>query len=160
MALSVECILVFLLIQPTILRSMFFFHEFFPRSWFTRVLLATIRDNGDCPCPRCLTPKSKLHLMGFARDIAFRANHLRKYFRGKIEAARRAIYVHGFGIRSKKVEDLLKDTSAVPTIASVLVSLSPCLTEFDAFRMLSLTVLVTILTYTACSSWTSCMSSS
>src|ERR1700761_5317757 len=160
MALSVECILVFLLIQPTILRSMFFFHEFFPRSWFTRVLLATIRDNGDCPCPRCLTPKSKLHLMGLAHDIAFRANHLRKYLRGKIEAARRAIYTFGFGVRSKKVEDLLKETSSVPTYASVLLSSPHVFTEYNDSRMLSSTVLATILTYIACSPWTLCMNSS
>src|SRR5487761_1612982 len=36
---------------------------------FIRVLLATIRDQGLCPCPRCLVPKSRLDQLRRVVDV-------------------------------------------------------------------------------------------
>ena len=36
---------------------------------FFRILLATIRDKGFCPCPRCLVPKTHLDRLGLKLDI-------------------------------------------------------------------------------------------
>ncbi|KAG2744407.1 hypothetical protein P692DRAFT_201656837, partial [Suillus brevipes Sb2] len=34
-----------------------------------KVLIATIKDMGSCPCPRCLIPKSSFDLLGLCRDM-------------------------------------------------------------------------------------------
>jgi len=74
---------------------------------------------GLCPCPRCLTPKAKLHLMGTALDTAFRFGRgLRKYMASAVDQARHFIYNQGVGIGSIHVDNLLKETSSVPTVAS------------------------------------------
>lgn len=82
---------------------------------FTRVLLATIRDRGLCPCPRCLVPKSRLDCLGLARDKAIRSK-LREFTKDRVLLARRVIYELGNSITGVRVEDLLKDISAVPTL--------------------------------------------
>jgi len=56
--------------------------------------------------------------MGLKRDRAFRTTNPRYYLLGKVQRARRFIYDYGRGINSKKVDDLLKATSSVPTIVS------------------------------------------
>ena len=82
-----------------------------------RVLLATIRDMGDRPCPRCLVPKDKLDLMGTVLDNVYRIGHgIRIYFKNTFEKARRLIYFRAKGISSVAVEALLKETSSVPTL--------------------------------------------
>lgn len=89
-------------------------------SLFDRVLLATIRDMGDRPCPRCLITKDKLDLMGTTIDKAFRIGAgVRTYFKNAVEKARRLIYNKGKGISSVAVENLLKETSSIPTIVSL-----------------------------------------
>ena len=71
-----------------------------------RVLLATIRDMGLCPCPRCLTPKNKLYLMGTALDNAFRIGKgVRKYMASAVNRAREFIYNGGAGIGSVYVDN-------------------------------------------------------
>ncbi|KAJ7185362.1 hypothetical protein C8R46DRAFT_377085 [Mycena filopes] len=81
-----------------------------------KVLLATIRDGGLCPCPRCLIPKTELHRMGFARDMSARISKARQYLGKAVRTARGFIYKNAFGIGSEKVNGLLKETSSVPTI--------------------------------------------
>ncbi|KAJ7246854.1 hypothetical protein B0H12DRAFT_1203237 [Mycena haematopus] len=98
-----------------------------------KVLLATIRDGGICPCPRCLTPKSQLHLMGLVRDISARVTKARKYLGETIRSARRFIYELGYGVGSTRVEDLLKETSSVPTLNAFIEQLGD---DFDLHRML------------------------
>jgi hypothetical protein len=66
--------------------------------FITRVLLATIRDKGICPCPRCLTPKSKMDQTGAKRDSQFREKNVRKYLLNYVCAARDAIYKNAFAI--------------------------------------------------------------
>ena len=84
-----------------------------------RVLLATIRDNGLCPCPRCLTPKTHLDRMGQIPDSKFRTgNGIRQYLHGKVQAARDFVYRVGHTVAGARVDGLLKATSSVPTIVS------------------------------------------
>ncbi|KAJ3967322.1 hypothetical protein EV361DRAFT_871713 [Lentinula raphanica] len=98
-----------------------------------KVLLATIRDLGSCPCPRCLCPKASLDQMGTRQDRTLRTNNLRTFLMGKVKAAREYIYRKGFGIRSARVESLLKATSSVPTMNAFVERLG---NDFDVSRML------------------------
>jgi hypothetical protein len=82
------------------------------------VLLATIRNKGLCPCPRCLVSKSELDRLGLRRDISIRINKFREYAADKVDIARKAIYNLAKAIHSTVVEDLLKSFSGVPTLAS------------------------------------------
>ncbi|KAK7696333.1 hypothetical protein QCA50_000987 [Cerrena zonata] len=82
-----------------------------------KVLLATIRDKGLCPCTRCLTPKSKLHLMGQVYDMAFHVQAgVWKYLSRAVTVARKYIYDAGYGVASTAIDNLLKETSSVPTV--------------------------------------------
>ena len=86
---------------------------------WNRVLLATIRDGGLCPCPRCLTLKSKLHLMGQVPDLTYRSvQGVRKYLHNAVKLVRSWIYTDGYGIGSSAVDAQLKETSSVPTMVS------------------------------------------
>ncbi|KAJ4002008.1 hypothetical protein F5050DRAFT_1802587 [Lentinula boryana] len=80
-----------------------------------RVLLATIRDLGSCPCPRCLIPKSLLDQMGSKRDMK-RQEKIRIFLVDKVMRAHQWIYNEGSKIRGSAVERLLKETSSVPTL--------------------------------------------
>ena len=81
-----------------------------------RVLLATIRDNGLCPCPRCLMPKTHLDRMGWIPDINFRISKIRWCLQKKVQAARDFVYRLGHAVAGTAVNGLLKQTSSVPTI--------------------------------------------
>jgi Plavaka transposase len=101
-------------------KSVFYF--FFASSCLTlivRVLLATIRDKGLCPCPRCLVTKSKLDRLGLISDTKLRIVKARKYNMGSVKKARKAIYELGKPIGGVHVQGLLKATSAVPTSVSL-----------------------------------------
>ena len=87
-----------------------------------RVLLATIRDNGLFPCPRCLVSKSALHMLGCPDDIATRIGKTRTFLAGLVKKARKLIYKDAKAINGKKVDDLLKDFSGVPTVVCVSTS--------------------------------------
>ena len=82
---------------------------------FFRTLLATIRDKGLCPCPRCLVPKTHLDRLGLKLDIKNRLTQFRQYMANKVKAARHIIYQLACPITGTKVEDLLKPFSGVPT---------------------------------------------
>ena len=84
-------------------------------NYSTRVLLATIRDKGLCPCPRCLTPKTKLDLMGRHNDSTLRKT-LRIYMRDLVSMARSFIYEKALPITGVAVEETLKPMSLVPTL--------------------------------------------
>ena len=85
-----------------------------------RILLATIRDKGLAPCPRCLVPKSKLDKLGLTRDMEIRIQGFRNYMASKVEAARRLIYNLAKPITGAGVDGLLKEFSGVPTKVSSL----------------------------------------
>ncbi|KAJ3778513.1 hypothetical protein FB446DRAFT_768429 [Lentinula raphanica] len=99
-----------------------------------KVLLATIRDLGNCPCPRCLCPKASLDQMGTRRDLALRKNTARTFLIDRVKKAREYIYRKGFGIRSARVEELLKATSSVPTMNAFVDRLG---TDFNPSHMLA-----------------------
>ncbi|KAF9473197.1 hypothetical protein BDN70DRAFT_817600 [Pholiota conissans] len=80
-----------------------------------KVLLATIRDNGLFPCPRCLIRSSSLSELGLPQDIAIRIDKIRVFMRDKVRAARQLIYKCAFPITGPKVDEKLKDHSGVPT---------------------------------------------
>ena len=86
--------------------------------YFRRVLLATIRDQGLCPCPRCLVPKQKLDQLGSFADTRIRVCKACKYDGESICEARRLIYEHGLAINSAAVQRKLMATSSVPTLVS------------------------------------------
>lgn len=88
-------------------------------------MLATIRNLGDCPCPRCLTPLTLAHKFGTLDDKKQRTDQARVddlSRREKIKKARKLIYGKvgsrnntNFGVNSAAVERLLKEESLVPT---------------------------------------------
>ncbi|KAG2056611.1 hypothetical protein BDR06DRAFT_981320 [Suillus hirtellus] len=84
-----------------------------------KVLLATICDKGNCPCPHYLSQRMK---------------QLHKYFTEKVTQAHNAIYTCSTPIKGDLVESILKHFSLVPTINSFMDRLSPL--GFDFFLTL------------------------
>jgi hypothetical protein len=82
---------------------------------FIRVLVATVRDKGLCPCPRCLVRKSEINKLGQKLDARYRVTQARAYLGDIITSARNFIYKLGFGVGSAAVKRLLKEKSWVPT---------------------------------------------
>jgi hypothetical protein len=85
-----------------------------------RVLLATIRNLGQCLCPRCEI--QKVHVSGLrttvdqqCRDHERTDTPLRIAW---IDAACKVIFDKGAGITSTRVENILKERSEVPTHVS------------------------------------------
>jgi hypothetical protein len=84
----------------------------------TRVMIATVKSGGLCPCPRCLVEQAKLDPLGRMEDQATRASNIRvdSEIRQKlVQSAREFIYKDGYAVKYKKVNELLKPTSFVPT---------------------------------------------
>ena len=87
--------------------------------------MATIRNLGECLCPRCTITKSKVPDLGTKRDDNRRTAGVRKddgRFRRLVDTAWRAIYELGKGVKSAAVEALLAAESLVPTRVSLLYS--------------------------------------
>ncbi|KAJ7076247.1 hypothetical protein B0H15DRAFT_790815 [Mycena belliarum] len=83
-----------------------------------KVLLATLRDMGKCPCPRCKIAKEDIPDLGTDADAKVRVDAIRRddsLRREKVAAARKLIYEDGYVVNSARVEDLLKSESLVPT---------------------------------------------
>ena len=84
----------------------------------TRVLIATIRNLGKCPCVRCLVTKDEIHQLGLVRDFQVRTERLRlddSHRQREVQQARKALYSGKCGVGSKAIEDLLAKKSQVPT---------------------------------------------
>lgn len=91
-----------------------------------RVLLATIKYLGGCPCPRCLIEKAKIRNLGMKRDMLARErlNQLRIDSTGiqnRIETARKHLFALGALVNGTKVDGRLKKDSLVPTRVSLYV---------------------------------------
>lgn len=86
-----------------------------------RALIAAIRCNGRCPCPRCLVEKSDIHKLGQVKDRQTRTK-LRTFIGLAITKARDFIYKTGHIINSTFVEGLLFAHSWVPTMVSSFIS--------------------------------------
>ena len=96
------------------------------RKQFNRVLLASIRDKGCRPCPRCLVFKQEIRNLGLPKDRQQRIQLSRVdtlQRRNKVSSARRIIYEENYRINSAAVERILKEESLVPT--SVRIPPSP-----------------------------------
>lgn len=88
-----------------------------------RVLIATIRNLGGCPCPRCLIPKEDLQNVASEDDMFQRealSRHDTADRRAKICAARKVIYEQHLVVNTPQVEVLLKPESLVPTVVRTL----------------------------------------
>ncbi|KIK34857.1 hypothetical protein CY34DRAFT_17433 [Suillus luteus UH-Slu-Lm8-n1] len=76
-----------------------------------KVLIATIKDMGLCPCPRCLTPKRLFNVLGLARDMRRRITNLRAYVMTNVIKAREFIYTSGNTVDGAKVDHTLGEGS-------------------------------------------------
>ena len=81
-----------------------------------RVLLATVRNKGNWPCPRCLVRKEDIFKLGQVRGIQNRLSRARSYVGDLIKRARDFIYRLGYNVAGAAVERLLLEHSLVPTI--------------------------------------------
>ena len=89
---------------------------------FNRVLLASIHDNGRCPCPRCLMLKNKVHNLGTALDMSQQESlaHIDNLdHRDKVKKARSIIYNQDYAVTNKASEELLNEQSLVATNVSL-----------------------------------------
>jgi hypothetical protein len=86
-----------------------------------RILLASIRNLGACPCPRCMIPLACAHHVGLVRDKVQRSTLIRiddDRRRHLVAVARRLIYEKSYLVTGAAVEGLLKPESLVPTSVS------------------------------------------
>ncbi|KAJ3913352.1 hypothetical protein F5877DRAFT_93236 [Lentinula edodes] len=97
-----------------------------------KVLLATIRKRGLCPCPHCLCPKEALDRMGLHQDMKMR-DKLRVFLHDKVKLTREWIYKQGVKIQGSAVQCILKATSSVPTMNAFIGRLG---LDFNLSRML------------------------
>lgn len=100
-----------------------------------KVLIATIRDNGLCPCPRCLTKKEDFDQMGTPADMEMRSTQRRvddQTRRVKVREARKT-FRRGYAVGNKYSEESLKPESyvAVENAFSVTLENGVRLNFFD-----------------------------
>ena len=81
-------------------------------------MVATIRDYGLCPCPRCLVRKEDIFKIGREDDRRTR-EELRRVDtverQDRVEQARTNLYEKGYALGGKYVDGLLLQDSLVPT---------------------------------------------
>jgi hypothetical protein len=95
---------------------MYWHHHVTDMVYCIRVLLSNVRNNGDCPCPRCLVAKSDIYKIGQVLDIRNRLSRARSYMGDVIGRARYFIYNLGKNVGSAAVERLLFESLWVPTL--------------------------------------------
>jgi hypothetical protein len=83
-----------------------------------RVLIATIKDMGSCPCPRCLIPKTSFDLLGLFGDMRDHLVKVQTYCLAEVIKARGFIYKFGNMVDGSKVWMALGEGSWVPTVVS------------------------------------------
>jgi len=96
------------------------------------MLMACLQYLSLCPCPCCLLLKSRIPMIGSKRDTNQRISLRRvdsEDRRHKIELARRMMFKGGINITSKKIEDILRPTSLVPTRVGLIYYYSLPLTH-------------------------------
>ncbi|TEB36972.1 hypothetical protein FA13DRAFT_1787257 [Coprinellus micaceus] len=98
-----------------------------PRCFYPRIftiLIAGIRNNGGCPCHRCLIKKDDLSNLGAPNDTE-RRNQLRSEpEQSKKVAKAHEVILGGYAVNTDQVEALLKPESLVPTVTSLSSRLS------------------------------------
>ena len=81
-------------------------------------MIATIRDFGLYPCPRCLVPKDEIFKIGTEDDRRTRGESRRVDSverQGRVEEARTNLYENGYALSGEHVDGALKKGSLVPT---------------------------------------------
>ena len=127
MVSSIDFIPEFSHILQTTLRSEFLLHCTTSSDDFLRILIASIRNLGTCPCPRCCIPLNCVYQTGMPGDrnrrtTLARVDDARR--QNLVVAARRIIYEKHYQINSKAVEDLLRNESLTPNVVC-LISVLP-----------------------------------
>lgn len=90
-----------------------------------RILLANVRNLGNCPCPRCLTPMADVPNLGTAEDRAQRSSLARNSnaeWQDKISSARNLIYRQNYAVTNDQVEAKLKSESLTPNTVSYIIA--------------------------------------
>ncbi|RDB29792.1 hypothetical protein Hypma_014062 [Hypsizygus marmoreus] len=101
-----------------------------------KTLMASIRQNGLCPCPRCKIPMAQAHLVGTKKDRKARLNSMRiddLKRQSAISRSRDAVASKNYAVNSAYVEHQLKAESLVPTLNAFSDRLSKF--GFNLFRM-------------------------
>ncbi|KIK92915.1 hypothetical protein PAXRUDRAFT_790802 [Paxillus rubicundulus Ve08.2h10] len=99
-----------------------------------KVLIATIREMGRCPCPRCLVPKDLIHRIGTLSDMHMRVSQMRKFLLQKVLLVRETILKHAKAVDGSFAERTLGKESWVPIINAFVTKLSGF--GLDPFAML------------------------
>ena len=100
-----------------------------------RTLIATIKDFGARPCPRCLVSVDQICAVGREDDQKWRKESCRQdnaERRKKVDDARKSLYDDGYAITGDHVDGLLKDESLVPT--KVFMSVFACVAGLNAIH--------------------------
>jgi hypothetical protein len=87
----------------------------------SRILLATIHNLGNHPCPRCLVSLNECHMIGLKKDMQTRRDRPRKWGADEqvaLDNARNLIYTENKQVNSVRVENLLSKNSFVPTVVN------------------------------------------
>ncbi|KAG0703308.1 hypothetical protein DFH29DRAFT_998600 [Suillus ampliporus] len=82
-----------------------------------KILLASIKFLGQCPCPRCLVKKSDIHMMGMMLDMRRRVTRERiddLRCQQRVEDARKLIFQLGAPVDGSRVKAILNEESYVP----------------------------------------------
>ncbi|KAI0667060.1 hypothetical protein C8Q78DRAFT_1140637 [Trametes maxima] len=82
-----------------------------------KMLIATLRDKGRCPCPHCLVMFNTVHEVGTSGDRDGRCLNTRETIiqqDERVQEARKIIYNDGYVVNSDRVEELLREHSLVP----------------------------------------------
>ncbi len=124
------------------------------------MLIATLRDKGRCPCPRCLVVFPDINKIGTSEDSDSRHRNARDTVEVQsdlVQQARGIIYDDGYVVNSDRVETLLREHSLVPTVVCSVHREGPTeLTTAPAsFRMPSRVSASSTSTSKMHSSWTS-----
>ncbi|KAF8074943.1 hypothetical protein FPV67DRAFT_1408331 [Lyophyllum atratum] len=102
-----------------------------------KVLIAGIRNRGNCPCPRCLISMALIPKLGTKSDMKIRTSHMRmdnEANKKVLGDARSHIYNKKYAVNSQVVEDLLKPTSLLPSANAFSERLSDL--GFNLYSML------------------------
>ncbi|KDQ54440.1 hypothetical protein JAAARDRAFT_60806 [Jaapia argillacea MUCL 33604] len=95
-----------------------------------KMLIATLRDKGRCPCPRCLVTFDTIPSLGTPHDREAHSEARQQL----VANARKLIYKQGYVVTSEHVDALLKEQSLVPTKNTFSSKL--LLLGFNIFAML------------------------
>ena len=85
------------------------------------MLLATLRDRGLCPCPRCLIPSIDLDKLGLTSDSKGRISRVRTWLQDTVAKGRDMLYKGGYVVTSTLIDAVLKPLSQVPTMVRAVL---------------------------------------